>query len=274
MTLLTFLRQSLGLTGTKLVCGEGPVLALVKSRSPSRRPSLYFTSAGCHQAVAEPAPSWSPSGTPTYTSRFTAPSTLASRRSAPFTVRNPLHHTHTRTPAHTRTHTLTHARTQSRTPSHAHSLPTLHALRCQAPPSQQWRASAAWPRACTHFRYGAVASLPSLPNRAFARRLHNLQVAMVEHFGSQCGFCTPGMIMTMYAFLRNNPHPTPAEVRPAWGWDVSSLSPRSSDFTLPPHHGLLHRPRPMSANRTVADPRCVGRQPLPLHGLPAHPCCL
>jgi carbon-monoxide dehydrogenase small subunit len=45
------------------------------------------------------------------------------------------------------------------------------------------------------------------------RRLHPLQQAFVEHGAVQCGFCTPGMILTAVAFLEENPHPTEAEVR-------------------------------------------------------------
>lgn len=45
------------------------------------------------------------------------------------------------------------------------------------------------------------------------RRLHPLQQAFVEHGAIQCGFCTPGMILTAVALLKENPHPTEAEVR-------------------------------------------------------------
>jgi len=36
-------------------------------------------------------------------------------------------------------------------------------------------------------------------------KLHALQQAFVDHGGFQCGYCTPGMIMNAYAFLRANP---------------------------------------------------------------------
>ncbi|XP_078341833.1 xanthine dehydrogenase/oxidase-like isoform X2 [Crassostrea virginica] len=38
--------------------------------------------------------------------------------------------------------------------------------------------------------------------------LHPIQQNMMENHGVQCGFCTPGMVMTMYTFFRNNPKPT------------------------------------------------------------------
>jgi carbon-monoxide dehydrogenase small subunit len=42
-----------------------------------------------------------------------------------------------------------------------------------------------------------------------------LQAAFWEHQGLQCGFCTPGILMTMEAFLAANPEPTREEVREA-----------------------------------------------------------
>ncbi len=41
---------------------------------------------------------------------------------------------------------------------------------------------------------------------------HPLQVAFTEHYGAQCGYCTPGMIMAAKALLDKNPHPTRDEV--------------------------------------------------------------
>lgn len=40
-----------------------------------------------------------------------------------------------------------------------------------------------------------------------------VQQAFQDHHGLQCGFCTPGMVMTAAAMLANNPKPTEAEVR-------------------------------------------------------------
>jgi len=46
-------------------------------------------------------------------------------------------------------------------------------------------------------------------------KLHPIQEAFWENHALQCGFCTPGMIMTLYDFLRRNPRPTEEEVRRA-----------------------------------------------------------
>jgi len=43
--------------------------------------------------------------------------------------------------------------------------------------------------------------------------LHSIQKAFLEHGGFQCGFCTPGMILSAKAFLDKNPQPTEEEVR-------------------------------------------------------------
>jgi len=46
-----------------------------------------------------------------------------------------------------------------------------------------------------------------------AEGLHPLQAAFWEHHGLQCGFCTPGILMTLTEFLEENPDPTATEIR-------------------------------------------------------------
>jgi carbon-monoxide dehydrogenase small subunit len=45
--------------------------------------------------------------------------------------------------------------------------------------------------------------------------LHPVQEAFWKNHGLQCGFCTPGMVISVAAFLKDNPDPTEAEVRAA-----------------------------------------------------------
>jgi carbon-monoxide dehydrogenase small subunit len=45
--------------------------------------------------------------------------------------------------------------------------------------------------------------------------LHPIQQAFWEAHGLQCGYCTPGILMTLVPFLEKNPHPTEDEVRHA-----------------------------------------------------------
>jgi aerobic carbon-monoxide dehydrogenase small subunit len=43
--------------------------------------------------------------------------------------------------------------------------------------------------------------------------LNLLQQAFSDHHGLQCGYCTPGMLMSVTALLRDNPHPSEDEIR-------------------------------------------------------------
>jgi 4-hydroxybenzoyl-CoA reductase subunit gamma len=51
-------------------------------------------------------------------------------------------------------------------------------------------------------------------------RLSRLQQAFHEKLGTQCGFCTPGMIMAAEALLRSNPAPPEADIRQALGGNL------------------------------------------------------
>ncbi len=57
------------------------------------------------------------------------------------------------------------------------------------------------------------AELETVESLARGRELHPLQQAFHENFGLQCGFCTPGILMTVKFFLAQNPDPTEEEVR-------------------------------------------------------------
>ena len=48
-----------------------------------------------------------------------------------------------------------------------------------------------------------------------ADALSPIQQAMHDHHGLQCGYCTPGILMTMTAFLKEHPDPSEAEIREA-----------------------------------------------------------
>ena len=55
----------------------------------------------------------------------------------------------------------------------------------------------------------------TIEHQARQGRLSRLQRAFHERLGTQCGFCTPGMIMAAEALLRRVPRPTDAQVREA-----------------------------------------------------------
>jgi aerobic carbon-monoxide dehydrogenase small subunit len=71
-------------------------------------------------------------------------------------------------------------------------------------------------KSCTMFAVQAdgaeIMTVEGLPSNGV---LHPLQEGLKEEHGLQCGFCTPGMLMSSYALLKKNPNPTEAEIR--WG---------------------------------------------------------
>ncbi len=46
-------------------------------------------------------------------------------------------------------------------------------------------------------------------------KLHPIQQAFADHHGLQCGYCTPGLLMSAYHLLSKNPRPTQTEIRKA-----------------------------------------------------------
>jgi aerobic-type carbon monoxide dehydrogenase small subunit (CoxS/CutS family) len=59
---------------------------------------------------------------------------------------------------------------------------------------------------------GAVLTIEGL---AIGGKLHPIQEAFIAHDGLQCGYCTPGMILSVKALLDRHPHPDEAEIRSA-----------------------------------------------------------
>ncbi|KAG9329842.1 hypothetical protein JZ751_028951 [Albula glossodonta] len=51
-------------------------------------------------------------------------------------------------------------------------------------------------------------------------RIHPVQERIAKAHGSQCGFCTPGMVMSMYTLLRNKPQPTMEDITQALGGNL------------------------------------------------------
>ena len=56
-------------------------------------------------------------------------------------------------------------------------------------------------------------SITTIEGLAQDGKLHPMQNAFWEKHGLQCGYCTPGMILTAVDLLNRNPHPTEAEIR-------------------------------------------------------------
>jgi carbon-monoxide dehydrogenase small subunit len=59
------------------------------------------------------------------------------------------------------------------------------------------------------------ADVLTIEGLAQGEKLHPIQEAFWECHGLQCGFCTPGMILSAYQLLKRNPKPTESEIRHA-----------------------------------------------------------
>ncbi len=57
------------------------------------------------------------------------------------------------------------------------------------------------------------AQVTTIEGLAQGDKLHPMQEAFREHHGLQCGFCTPGMVMSAVDLLKNNPKPSEREIR-------------------------------------------------------------
>ncbi len=69
-------------------------------------------------------------------------------------------------------------------------------------------------KSCTLFAVQADgASVTTIEGLATNGELHPIQEGFWEEHGLQCGFCTPGMILSAYGLLQRNPNPTEQEIR-------------------------------------------------------------
>jgi carbon-monoxide dehydrogenase small subunit len=67
--------------------------------------------------------------------------------------------------------------------------------------------------------------------------LHPIQQAFVEKGAVQCGFCTPGMIMTAKALLDANPHPALGEIKKVLTQNTTCAAARAISRSLKPSTG-------------------------------------
>ncbi len=64
------------------------------------------------------------------------------------------------------------------------------------------------------------AEIRTIEGVANGEQLHAVQAAFLECGGSQCGICTPGMVIAAVALLAHNPHPDDAEIREGLGGNL------------------------------------------------------
>ena len=98
----------------------------------------------------------------------------------------------------------------------------------------------------------------SSPSRACGsgRPLHPVQQAMVDHHGSQCGFCTPGFVMSMFAlYLRNRCAPTREQVLDALSGNLCRCTGYRPIIDAGMRMGSYPTPAHWSRDARALDPR-------------------
>jgi carbon-monoxide dehydrogenase small subunit len=76
-------------------------------------------------------------------------------------------------------------------------------------------------RSCLMFAVQANGQeVTTIEGLAAGSKLHPVQEAFWECHGMQCGFCTPGFVMSVYAFFQENPDPKEEEIRPALSGNI------------------------------------------------------
>jgi carbon-monoxide dehydrogenase small subunit len=71
-------------------------------------------------------------------------------------------------------------------------------------------------KSCLHFAVQADGrEVTTVEGLATNGELSPIQEAFVKHYAFQCGYCTPGMVMTSHALLERNPNPSEEEIRKA-----------------------------------------------------------
>ncbi|MEI3477930.1 MAG: 2Fe-2S iron-sulfur cluster-binding protein [Bilophila sp.] len=90
------------------------------------------------------------------------------------------------------------------------------------------------------------AAVTTLEGIGAPEHLHPLQMAWMYHGGAQCGFCTPGFIVSAKCLLDNNPAPTRAEVR---DWFPAIATPAAVPATSSSSMPSWTPPRFCAANR-------------------------
>lgn len=69
-------------------------------------------------------------------------------------------------------------------------------------------------KSCTMFAVQAEGhEITTIEGLGQGANLHPLQTAFHQEHALQCGYCTPGMIMSSYALLQHNPNPSEADIR-------------------------------------------------------------
>ena len=80
-------------------------------------------------------------------------------------------------------------------------------------------------------------------------RIHSVQQAMVNYHGSQCGFCTPGIVMSLYALWMQNPKPDEREVKLALQGNLCRCTGYAPIIRAATHIDAEHKDDPLFEER-------------------------
>src|SRR5207247_10908204 len=80
--------------------------------------------------------------------------------------------------------------------------------------------------------------------------LHPIQEAFHDHFALQCGYCTPGMLMTVHDLLQRSPSPTREEIRKALAGNICRCTG---------YHAIVDAVEAAAARLRAAPPRAAAR---------------
>ncbi|XP_077867895.1 xanthine dehydrogenase/oxidase-like, partial [Saccoglossus kowalevskii] len=87
-------------------------------------------------------------------------------------------------------------------------------------------------------------------------KLHPVQERLAKSYGLQCGFCSPGMVMSMYTLLRNNPEPTALQIEHCLGGNLcrcTGYRPILEGFKTFAQNGCCGNPSACNASRQDED---------------------
>ena len=77
--------------------------------------------------------------------------------------------------------------------------------------------------------------------------LHPIQQAFWDHHGLQCGYCTPGMMLTSVVLLANNPNPSEAEIREGLSGNMCRCTGYQNIVKAVQHAaGVMRQPEPVA----------------------------
>jgi carbon-monoxide dehydrogenase small subunit len=107
-------------------------------------------------------------------------------------------------------------------------------------------------KSCTMFAVQADGrEITTVEGLAAAGGLHPIQQAFWDQHGLQCGFCTPGMMLTSYVMLKHNPNPSEADIREALSGNLCRCTGYQNIVKAVQQASNVMREQPQAAGATV-----------------------